>query len=78
MVIVLFFYVKDCSGYICMPDIIWFLYMYYNNVSIIGLRTEAEHYYVVMLLINFIPSFMYLLGLSMKRFYINFKKQING
>ncbi|GIO83240.1 hypothetical protein J25TS5_01720 [Paenibacillus faecis] len=69
-----FSYVSDSSGF--MPDLIWALYAYYNNLSMIVMirESEFEYYYVIMLLLNLVPSFMFWLGLSLKRYYMNYRR----
>lgn len=51
-------------------DWIWIFFTYYNNLNMIVFigESEIEHYYIVMLLLNLIPSLMYWIGLSLKRF----------
>lgn len=69
-----FYYISDSSGF--MPDLIWALYAYYNNFSMIVMirESEFEYYYVIMLLLNLVPSFMFWLGLSLKRYYMNYRR----
>lgn len=69
-----FSYISDSSGF--MPDLIWVLYAYYNNLSLIVMirESEFEYYYVIMLLLNLVPSFMFWLGLSLKRYYMNYRR----
>lgn len=69
-----FSYISDSSGF--MPDLIWALYAYYNNLSMIVMirESEFEYYYVIMLLLNLVPSFMFWLGLSLKRYYMNYRR----
>lgn len=65
-----------CGGFVCMPDLIWFIYMYFNNFSIMALvsKPETEYYYLNMLLLNFIPSLVFWIGLSVKRVIHNFRR----
>ncbi len=69
-----FSYISDSSGF--MPDLIWVLYAYFNNLSMIVMirQSEFEYYYVIMLLLNLVPSFIFWLGLSLKRFYFNYRR----
>jgi|GEM_PF-5856616 len=69
-----FSYISDSSGF--MPGLIWVLYAYYNNLSLIVMirESEFEYYYVIMLLLNLVPSFMFWLGLSLKRYYMNYRR----
>lgn len=73
-----FSYISDCRGFVCMPDLVWILYAYYNNLSLIVMirEFEFEYYYVIMLLLNLVPSFMFWLGLSLKRYYLNYRRGI--
>lgn len=66
----LFVYIKN--------DWVWIFFTYYNNLNMIVFigESEIELYYIVMLLLNLIPSLMYWIGLSLKRFIAGHRQPV--